>query len=84
MALTQTRKNIFDNKFSDFKLKIELAGNITNLASNILNVSKDEFGNNKILGLAYSQFIKSETGYIKHWPIGLNSKIAFNFEKLLG
>ena len=73
----RSRKNIFDNKFSDFKLKIELAGNITNLASNILNVSKDEFGNNKILGLAYSQFIKSETGYIKHWPIGLNSKIAF-------
>ena len=71
------RQNIFDNKFSEFKLKVELSGNIANIASNLLNVSKDEFGKNKLLGLAYSQFIKTEMGYIKHWSIGLNSKIAF-------
>ena len=72
----KSRKNIFDNEFSEFKLKIELAGNLTNLTSNLLNVSKDEFGKNKVFGLTYSQFLKTETGYIKHWPIGLNSIIA--------
>jgi outer membrane protein assembly factor BamA len=71
------REDIFSNKFSEFKLKIELAGNMTNLVSNLLNVTKDEFGNNKVLGLAYSQYIKTEIGYIKHWSIGLNAKIAF-------
>jgi outer membrane protein assembly factor BamA len=50
---------------------------MTNLVSNLLNVTKDEFGNNKVLGLAYSQYIKTEIGYIKHWSIGLNAKIAF-------
>ena len=69
--------NIYNNEFSEFKLKVELAGNLTNLTSNLLNVSKDEFGKNKVLGLTFSQFIKTETGYIKHWPIGLNSIIAF-------
>ena len=73
----KSRKNMYDNEFSEFKLKIELAGNLTNLTSNLLNVSKDEFGKNKVLGLTYSQFLKTETGYIKHWPIGLNSIIAF-------
>ena len=29
------------------------------------------------MGLAYSQFIKTEIGYIKHWTLGVNSKLAF-------
>ncbi|MBL6648647.1 MAG: BamA/TamA family outer membrane protein [Flavobacteriaceae bacterium] len=74
--LNSSRKNIFENQFSEFKFKIEVAGNITNLISNIFNVSKNEFGKNKILDLAYSQFFKTELGYIKHLQIGLNSKIA--------
>ena len=39
--------NIYNNEFSEFKLKVELAGNLTNLTSNLLNVSKDEFGKNQ-------------------------------------
>jgi len=71
------REDIYSKKFSEFKLKIELAGNMTNLASNLFDFAKDEFGNNKVLGLAYSQYIKTEIGYIKHWSTGLNAKIAF-------
>ena len=74
--VNSSKKNVFDNQFSEFKFKVELAGNITNILAKTFNASKDEFGKNKILGLAYSQFIKTELGYIKHWKIGLNSKIA--------
>ena len=74
--VNSSKKNVFDNQFSEFKFKIELAGNVTNILAKTFDASEDEFGKNKILGLAYSQFIKTELGYIKHWKIGLNSKIA--------
>ena len=69
-------ENIYNKDFSEFKFKVELAGNLTNLLSNGFNVSQNELGQNKILGLAYSQFVKTEISYIKHWNIGLKSKIA--------
>jgi outer membrane protein assembly factor BamA len=75
--INNSKKNIFDKDFSEFKFKIELAGNLTNILANGFDVSQNKFGKNKILGLAYSQFIKTEIGYIKHWTLGVNSKLAF-------
>jgi len=74
--ITNTRKNIFDENFSQFKFKVELAGNITNLLAGQFNTSKDQYGNNKILGLAYSQYFKTEFNYIKHWAVSSNSVLA--------
>jgi outer membrane protein assembly factor BamA len=50
---------------------------MTDFLANQFNVRVDEFGNNKILGLAYSQYIKTEFSYINHWSINSNSLIAF-------
>ena len=75
--INNSKKNIFDKDFSEFKFKIELAGNLTDILANGFDVSQNKFGKNKILGLAYSQFIKTEIGYIKHWTLGVNSKLAF-------
>ncbi|MBC8305456.1 MAG: BamA/TamA family outer membrane protein, partial [Pelagibacterales bacterium] len=75
--ITNTRKNIFDENFSEFKFKVELAGNITNFLAGQFNASKDQYGNKKILGLAYSQYFKTELNYIKHWAISSNSVLAF-------
>lgn len=69
-------ENIFNKDFSEFKFKVELAGNLTNLLANEFKVSQNELGQNKILGLAYSQFVKTEISYIKHWNMGLKSKLA--------
>ena len=69
-------ENIFNKDFSEFKFKVELAGNLANLLANEFKVSQNELGQNKILGLAYSQFVKTEISYIKHWNIGLKSKLA--------
>ena len=74
--ITNTRKNIFDENFSQFIFKVELAGNITNLLASQFNTSKDQYGNNKILGLAYSQYFKTELNYIKHWAVSPNSVLA--------
>ena len=69
-------ENVFNKDFSEFKFKVELAGNLTNLLANEFKVSQNELGQNKILGLAYSQFVKTEISYIKHWKMGLKSKLA--------
>ena len=37
----------------------------------------EKYGNKKILGLAYSQYFKTELNYIKHWTISSNSTFAF-------
>ena len=71
------RYNIYDQNFSQYKFKLELAGNILDLLSNTLSFRENEFGNKKILGLAYSQFIKSEFSYIKYWSLSPSSTLAF-------
>ena len=70
------RKSEFDENFSKFRFKLELAGSLTNFLANQFNASIDEYGNKKILGLAYSQYFKTELNYIRHWAISSSSTIA--------
>ena len=75
--IKNNRLNIYDQNFSQYKFKVELSGNLIDLLSNPFSLSKNEFGNKKILGLAYSQFFKSEFNYIKYWSLSPSSTIAF-------
>lgn len=70
-----TRENINDNNFSRTRIKIESAGNLLSGISSLAGLEKNSSGNYETLGVAYSQFIKAETEYIKHWEI--NSKNIF-------
>ena len=74
---SNNRRSIFDEDFSQFKIKLELAGTLTNFFANQFKAPLDEYGNKKILGLAYSQYFKTELNYIKHWTISSNSTFAF-------
>ena len=74
--ISDNRKTIFDRSFSQFKFKAEFAGSLTNFLANQLKAPFDEFGNRKILGLAYSQYFKTELNYIKHWAVSSNSTLA--------
>jgi len=71
------RKSIYDKNFSQTIFKLELAGSLTDFLANQFNVDLDQFGNNKILGLTYSQYIKTEFSYTNNWLINSNSSIAF-------
>ena len=71
------RKSIYDKNFSQTIFKLELAGSLTDFLANQFNVDLDQFGNNKILGLTYSQYIKTEFSYTNNWLINSNSLIAF-------
>lgn len=71
------RTNLFDEDYSIFRGKIESAGNVLSAASSIFGLSENAEGNKEIFRVAYSQYIKTELDYIKHWDMGRNRVLAF-------
>lgn len=67
----------FQPDFSQFRVKLESAGNLPSAISKISNIVKNENGRKEFMGVEFSQFIRTELDYIKHWPIGKNSVLAF-------
>lgn len=72
-----TRTHIKDNNFSHTRLKLETAGNLLSGISNLAGIQKDEQGNYEIMGVAYSQYVKGEAEFIKHWELDQKNSIAF-------
>ncbi len=71
-----TRESINDNNFSRLRVKIESAGNLLSGISSLTDAPKNDNGNYKALGVVFSQYIKTEAEYIKHWEIDSKNKIA--------
>lgn len=65
----ETKTGLFDNEFYSFRAKIESAGNLLSLVSNITKQPEDIDGSKSIFGLEYSQYIKTEFDYVKHWDL---------------
>ena len=70
------RENVFDTNFSLFRLKVELAGNLLNAASDLIGLDRNENGEFEINNVAFSQYIKTEIDYIKLWSLGRNNVLA--------
>lgn len=68
--LWNTKDNLYDEEFSRFRFKVEAAGNLLSALSGIVDVKKDEYGDNEILGVSFSQYAKTEIDFIKHWDLG--------------
>ncbi|MBD8489513.1 BamA/TamA family outer membrane protein [Echinicola sp. CAU 1574] len=72
----------FDNSSTEnkrlgtyFEGKVELAGNILNLASGL--VSGTEEGSRKFLGVKYSQYARFEYDFRAYWRVGQYSHLVF-------
>ena len=70
------RDNLFDNDFSIFRLKLELAGNVFSAASNILGLQKNNNNKYELFNVAFSQYVKTELDYVKYWDLGGKNVIA--------
>lgn len=70
------RTNLFDNDFSIFRFKLELAGNLLASTSKLLGLKKDSNGRYQLLDVVYSQYVKTEFDYIKHWNLGKKNVLA--------
>lgn len=70
------RTNLFDENFSIFRLKLELAGNLLATGSELLGVNKNSDDRFELFGVSYSQFVKTELEYTKHWDLGKKNVLA--------
>ena len=77
---TYTKNNksgINDNDFHQFRFKIESAGNLLSALSNIITFEQDENANLRVFDVPYSQYLKTEFDYIKHWSLAGANVLAF-------
>ncbi len=72
-----TKKDLKDNNFYLFKTKIESAGTVLSAVASTTNQKKNSNGNYEIFNLEYSEYIKTEFDYIKHWDLSKEKIVAF-------
>lgn len=70
------RDNLFDNDFSIFRLRLELAGNVLAATSNMLGLQKNNNDKYELFNVAFSQYVKTELDYVKYWDLGAENVIA--------
>jgi outer membrane protein assembly factor BamA len=61
------REGIYDEDFSRLSLRLELAGNVLSTIADLAGVEKNRNGNRELFGVEFSQYVKPEVDYIKHW-----------------
>lgn len=64
-----TKANLQDNTFYIFKTKIESAGNVMSLFATAAKTLDGQQSKKTIFGIEYSQYIKTELEYVKHWNL---------------
>ena len=64
-----TKEGLFDENFYSFKTKFESAGNLLSLIANTSKGLKNQSGASTIFEVEYSQYVKAEFEFIKHWQI---------------
>lgn len=74
--IRDTRKNILDNTFTRFQIKLESAGNALSLLSRATNTNKNDNGNYNTFGVVFSQYAKVDIDLIKHWELDQRNAIA--------
>ncbi|WP_289041690.1 BamA/TamA family outer membrane protein [uncultured Zobellia sp.] len=71
------RKGLTDNNFFQFRFKLESAGNVLSLLSNIIPFNENDNEDQLVFGVPYSQYIKTEFDYVKYWATSRTNVLAF-------
>ena len=71
-----SRQDLFDETFFIFRAKFEFAGNLLSAFAKPLNLNQNELGQYELFGVPYSQYIKTELDYVKHWDLGNQNVFA--------
>ena len=71
-----TQNGLTDNNFYSFKTKIESAGNTLSLFANAFKTIDAQSSKKTIFDVQYSQYIKGEFEYVKHWTISRDQVLA--------
>ncbi len=75
--IKNSKSGINDLDFYQYRIKLESAGAMLSLLTNVIPFNKNPNGQNLVFGVPYSQYVKTEFDYIRHWSIGGGQVIAF-------
>ncbi|WP_246073343.1 translocation and assembly module lipoprotein TamL [Formosa sediminum] len=75
--IKDNRSSISDESFYIFRFRLESAGNLLALGSNLANSKKNDDDHYELFNVSYSQYIKTELDYTKHWDLGHSNILAF-------
>jgi outer membrane translocation and assembly module TamA len=77
IAFSKTsKKDLLDNDFYIFKAKFESAGNLLSLLARASKQLKSQGGANTIFDVEFSQYLKTEVEFIKHWTLFKKTVLA--------
>ena len=71
-----TKTDLQDNTFYTFRTKVESAGNFLAAIARLSKQLENQNGNNTIFDIEYSQYLKGEFEYIKHWDLSRKKVLA--------
>ncbi len=71
------KSGINDNSFYQFRLKLESAGNLLSGLSYLVPFNQNDNDNLLVFGVPYSQYVKTEFDFIKHWDLSRSNVLAF-------
>lgn len=77
--IKDSRESVTDRDFYKIRWKLESAGNLLSTISSVAGLEKNEAGNRELFGVAFSQYIKGEVEFIKHWRLKRKNSFAFRF-----
>ncbi len=66
-----------DIDFYQLRLKLESAGNLLSALSGIIPYNENDTDQLLVFGVPFSQYIKTEVDYIKHWGLSSTDVLAF-------
>ena len=66
-----------DNSFYQYRLQLESAGNVLSAFSSFIPFNTDDNGQKLVYGIPFSQYVKTDMEYIKHWDLDKGSVLAF-------
>ena len=71
------RESINDNDFFQYRIRFESAGNVLSLVENIIPFNQNGNGQGLVFSVPYSQYVKTEFDYVKHWGLSTSKVLAF-------
>lgn len=72
------RQGINDNSFFQYSIRFESAGNLLSAITNVIPFEKNDSGQRLVYGVPFSQYLKTDFDFIKHWRAGNQQVLAFH------
>ncbi|MBT8188774.1 MAG: BamA/TamA family outer membrane protein [Croceitalea sp.] len=72
------RQGISDDTFFQYRIRLESAGNLLSAMTGLIDFERNDNGQDLVFGVPFSQFVKGEFDYIKHWKVSNTNVIAFH------